>query len=170
MLWRLSPRDQERLWQIVLEHGFNLPVVRQLSRFWSERVENHLALLKFTELEFDEVVDQNREQLLEEELCRILRCAEARVVSGGDNWIVVRDGSDSDEAGDELGGIYSSSGEGAGHAQPRPQVPWSDGQDVDKHQFAEPSGHGDVYFGDVGQGSVLQVVSVKPFPTCLCFC
>ena len=102
VLWRLSPRDQERLWQIVLEHGFNLPVVRQLSRFWSERVENHLALLKFTELEFDEVVDQNREQLLEEELCRILRCAEARVVSGGDNWIVVRDGSDSDEAGDEL--------------------------------------------------------------------
>ena len=123
VLWRLSPRDQERLWQIVLEHGFNLPVVRQLSRFWSEKVENHLALLKFTELEVDEVVNQNREQLLEEELCRILRCAEARVVSGGDNWIVVRDGSDSDEAGDELGGIYSSSGEGAGHAQPRPQVP-----------------------------------------------
>ena len=73
--------------------------------------------------ELDEVVDQNREQLLEEELCRFLRCAEARVVSGGDNWIVVRDGSDSDEAGDELGGIYSSSGEGAGHAQHRPQVP-----------------------------------------------
>ena len=90
------------------------------------------------------------------------------VVSGGDNGIVVRDGNDSVETGDELGGIYSSRGEGAGHAQPRPQVPWSDGQHVDKHQFAEPSGHGDVYFGDVGQGSVLQVVSVKPFSTCLC--